>query len=77
MFLYGAGGHGKVIAEIAEDVNVKIDAFIDIDISKRQILDYNILHEIPNKNVELIISIGNNGIRKKSQPITRISILKN
>lgn len=65
MFLYGAGGHGKVIAEIAEDVNVKIDAFIDIDISKRQLLDYDILHEIPNKNVELIISIGNNKIRKK------------
>jgi len=65
MFLYGAGGHGKVIAEIAEDVNVRIDAFIDMDISKRRLLDYEILHEIPNKSIELIISIGNNTIRKK------------
>ncbi|NAW51367.1 acetyltransferase [Elizabethkingia argentiflava] len=66
MYLYGASGHGKVIAEIAEQNNIKIEAFIDADVNKQKILDYKILHKMPvGKDDPIIISIGNNIIRKK------------
>lgn len=65
MYLYGASGHGKVIAEIAENIDVTIDAFIDSDVSKKRLLDYNVLHQIPQTDVDVTISIGNNRIRKK------------
>jgi len=64
MYLYGASGHGKVIAEIAEENNISIDAFIDDDLSKEKLLNYPVIHEIPNKSIDAVISIGNNLIRK-------------
>lgn len=64
MFLYGASGHGKVVAEIAEKSNIRIDAFIDIDLSKNKLLDYDVLHEIPDTRFDVIISVGNNRTRK-------------
>jgi sugar O-acyltransferase (sialic acid O-acetyltransferase NeuD family) len=65
MYLYGASGHGKVIAEIAEDSGYIIDHYIDKDPSKKQLLGYTVIHDIPKKEIELTISIGNNAIRKK------------
>jgi len=65
MYLYGASGHGKVIAEIAEQSDIKITAFIDMDISKTAVFDYPIIHEVPTNKIDLIISIGNNKIRKQ------------
>lgn len=65
MYLYGASGHGKVVAEIAEENKYSIEAYIDEDVSKTQILDYPIIHEIPKKHLDIIISIGDNKIRKK------------
>lgn len=65
MYLYGASGHGKVCAEIAEENNISIEAFIDIDPSKKWILDYKVLDKIPTQSIDIIISIGNNKIRKK------------
>ena len=64
-YLFGASGHGKVIAEIAEENDLSITAFIDFDQSKTSILDYMILHEIPSHPVDITVSIGNNTIRKK------------
>lgn len=64
MYLYGASGHGKVIAEIAEQNNIEITAFIDKDISKIKVFDYPVVHEIPNRKIDLVISIGDNKIRK-------------
>jgi len=64
MYLYGASGHGKVIAEIAEENNLVIEAFIDQDKSKKKLLDYHIIHEVPNRNIDVLVSIGNNFIRK-------------
>ncbi|WP_265427129.1 acetyltransferase [Chryseobacterium sp. YIM B08800] len=64
MYLYGASGHGKVIAEIAEECNIKIDAFIDFDLSKNHLLDYNVIHKVPTENIEAIISIGSNRVRR-------------
>lgn len=65
MYLFGASGHGKVIAEIAEQNDIKITAFIDMDISKIAVLDYPVIHDIPNNEIDLIISIGNNKTRKQ------------
>ncbi len=64
MYLYGASGHGKVLAEIAEESNIKIDAFIDSNLSKKKLLDYKVIHEIPHYDIDIIISIGNNIVRK-------------
>ena len=65
LHLYGASGHGKVIAEIAEETGFEIQAFIDADETKASILNYEIVHHIPSDVSHLIISIGNNSIRKK------------
>lgn len=65
MYLYGASGHGKVIAEIAEDKDIIIEGFIDKDQSKTKLLDYHVIHNVPNQYIEAIISIGNNEVRKK------------
>ena len=65
MYLYGASGHGKVVAEIAEENNINIEAFIDSDVSKQFISEYKILHKNPLELINIIISIGNNLVRKK------------
>lgn len=65
IYLYGASGHGKVIAEIAEEHNLVITAFIDSDKSKSHFLGYEVINEIPHSDIELIVSIGNNVVRKK------------
>ena len=65
LYLYGASGHGKVIAEIAEDLGFKDISFIDADSSKKQLLDYKIIQPITAQNFKVIVSIGNNVIRKK------------
>ncbi|WP_278036331.1 acetyltransferase [Flavobacterium nitratireducens] len=65
MYLYGASGHGKVVAEIAEENNIAINAFIDADQSKKELLDYEVIHHVPVEAVRAIISIGNNAVRKR------------
>lgn len=65
MYLYGASGHGKVIAEIAEESKIFVSAFIDLDKRKSNLLEYEVIHEIPQSAIEVVISIGNNTIRKK------------
>lgn len=65
MYLFGASGHGKVIAEIAEACDFKIKAFIDADMTKNELLDYPVIHSIPKEVECLLISIGNNRVRKK------------
>lgn len=65
MYLFGASGHGKVIAEIAEENHIAVDGFIDADISKQEILGYKVIHQIHEHEIETIISIGNNKVRKK------------
>ncbi|MEN5058266.1 acetyltransferase [Sphingobacterium kitahiroshimense] len=65
MYLLGASGHGKVIAEIAENNDVVIDGFIDTDINKLSLLGYPVFHQIPSEVIEVVIAIGNNKIRQK------------
>lgn len=65
MYLFGASGHGKVIAEIAEENNITIEGFIDSDQSKNKVLDYTVIHQIPAQQLDVVLSIGNNQVRKK------------
>lgn len=65
MYLFGASGHGKVIAEILESRGVVVDGFIDADPLKSLVLGYNVVKNIPSDKIKMIIAIGNNKIRKK------------
>ncbi|MBW7871111.1 MAG: acetyltransferase [Flavobacteriia bacterium] len=65
MYLFGASGHGKVVAEIAEEHGLKIEAVIDEDSSKTQLLEYKVTQNLPEDHSEMLISIGNNQNRKK------------
>lgn len=65
MYLFGASGHGKVIAEIAEHNNLKIEGFIDTDLNKSSLLEYTVFHKNPERPIEAIIAIGNNEVRKR------------
>ncbi|HEY8659599.1 MAG TPA: acetyltransferase [Hanamia sp.] len=67
MYLYGASGHAKVIIEILELQGIKIEGLFDDNESIKSLLEYpvqlydaSIVH-----NKKLIISIGNNLIRRK------------
>lgn len=63
LFLYGASGHGKVVLEIAEILNLPIGGFIDQNPNLRSIYGYPVLRELPEYG-NTFISIGNNLIRK-------------
>lgn len=65
MFIIGASGHGKVIAEIAEENNIVIKAFVDSDQCKDKLLGYEVIHEHPMKPVTVVVAIGNNNVRKR------------
>lgn len=67
IYLYGAGGHAKVIAEILELKGQNIAGVFDADLSKHL---FNLAAlEFPGpfnpSSDKLLISIGNNSIRKK------------
>lgn len=65
MYLYGASGHGKVVLEIAEANDIVIKGFIDEDHTKQSLAGYAVFHEIPDQPCDLIVSVGNNSIRKE------------
>lgn len=64
MYLYGASGHGKVVAEVAEECGYNIEGYIDENLSEKKVLNYTVLHEVPSHDIEVLISIGNNRVRK-------------
>ena len=68
MNLYGASGHCKVIIDILNSLEKRIDAVFDHNINISSILNipvtqWKIEYQTQHKNV--LISIGNNKIRKK------------
>ncbi|MCA4782194.1 acetyltransferase [Empedobacter sp. 225-1] len=63
MYLVGAKGHGKVILDILEDLEIKVDGFLDVDESINSVYQYKVLHSFPNER-NMFISIGNNATRK-------------
>lgn len=64
MFLYGASGHAKVIIDILRANHEPIEALFDDNEKIHNILGYPVLRSSEVRG-PLIISIGNNSIRKK------------
>lgn len=66
MILYGASGHGNVIAEILEANGTKNIIFWDDDNKKINARGYKIIKPLVNTSIptDMIICIGNNAIRK-------------
>jgi sugar O-acyltransferase, sialic acid O-acetyltransferase NeuD family len=64
MYLYGASGHAKVILDILESSNIEVKGFIDDNSSLNNFMQYVVHHTIVNDMFPIIISIGNNCVRK-------------
>lgn len=64
MYLYGASGHAKVIIDILRANGEPVEALFDDNEAIDHLLDYPVLRS-PEVKGPLIVSIGNNGIRKK------------
>lgn len=65
MYLFGASGHGKVVAEAAESAGIPIRGFVDENPSLSTIWDYPVSTKLPPDGAEIVISVGNNLTRKK------------
>ena len=64
MYLYGASGHAKVIIDILRANNEKLEALFDDNEAIDSLLNYPVLRSSEVRG-PLIISIGDNGIRRK------------
>lgn len=64
MYLYGASGHAKVIIDILKSQNINPEGLFDDNLAINELIGYPVFHKL-KKNIELIISIGDNKIRKK------------
>lgn len=65
LYIIGASGHAKVIIEIAEAQQIHVVAAIDMDLNKKQILDYPVYQTMPDTAKNVCIAIGNNNIRER------------
>ncbi|WP_256013252.1 acetyltransferase [Desertivirga xinjiangensis] len=67
LYLYGAGGHAKVVLETAEELNIPISGIIDEKIVVGTLFDYRIFvpGEVSFSQETLILSIGDNSARKQ------------
>lgn len=63
MYLYGASGHAKVIIDILLACGYSIDGLVDDNININSLLDYPVYHNKLDYS-PIIVSIGNNSIRK-------------
>lgn len=64
MYLYGASGHAKVIIDLLNALNIKVDALFDDDPSINELLSIPVLHEWQGES-PVIVSVGNNIYRKQ------------
>jgi len=68
MYLYGASGHAKVILDILKSRNVTISGLFDDNPDLKTLLEYPVFQEFSLERLnreQLLISIGNNIIRKR------------
>lgn len=66
MYIYGSSGHGKVVAELAEELGLYIDSFIDDYSLYDSVLGYPVNRSSEmDSNEDMVISIGNNKVRKR------------
>jgi sugar O-acyltransferase (sialic acid O-acetyltransferase NeuD family) len=71
IIIIGAGGHGKVIADLALKCGYNVTGFLDNDSQKKKILHYPVLGKISDARLwkedsEFIIAIGDNYARQKT-----------
>ena len=74
MIIYGASGHGKVVADTASELGKKVVAFFDDNPDLQSFLECPVInHYDPDKynGHGLIIAIGDNQIRKKIANIVK------
>ena len=64
LVIYGASGHGKVIADMARLNGYEDIVFYDDDPSKNKIDEYDVIHEFPDEEYDLIIGVGVNKTRE-------------
>lgn len=64
MYLYGASGHAKVIIDILISQGIKVKGLVDDNETISELLGYPVFHSKSNYE-PIIISIGDNTIRKK------------
>lgn len=68
MILYGASGHAKVIIDVLESQNIQVDFLFDDNETIRQLEGYPVIGQysaVKNPEKEMVISIGDNTLRKK------------
>ncbi|MDF3079017.1 MAG: epsM [Sphingobacteriaceae bacterium] len=69
IYVFGAGGHAKVIIEILEESNITIAGLLDDNAELTAFLGYKVSHQFSSvlnaKEHLLIIAVGNNSIRKQ------------
>lgn len=78
IILYGASGHCKVIIDILQANNQRINCIIDDNPKSDKILDFKIMNTdnfefLPSQNV--ILSIGNNKVRKKIDSLIKATFV--
>lgn len=68
IILYGASGHGKVIIDCLESAQIAIETIVDDNPNTTSILGRPVVHSSQitlQETDEVILSIGNNKVRKK------------
>lgn len=65
MYIIGAGGHGKIVAELARLNSLVISNFIDENIAIAYKESLKVIHDFPLKTIAATIAIGNNLVRKR------------
>ena len=63
MFLFGAGGHAKVVRDILESQGLKVSGIYDDNLDVRRWMEYKVCHEL-NTDDEIIVCIGKAENRK-------------
>lgn len=77
MLLYGAGGHAKVVIDILKSIGVKITGLLDDNELIKEFHGYPVNKNPIDEKIPVIISIGENNIRKKiAQKIPHTNYLK-
>ena len=65
MYLYGAGGHAKVIMDVLRENDIELSGIIDDNPDLREWMGHRVLSSYQQGMSPVLISIGANGIRKR------------
>ncbi|OMP78959.1 acetyltransferase [[Flexibacter] sp. ATCC 35208] len=79
MYLYGAGGHAKVILEILEQQGTKAAGLFDDNQAVHTLWDYEVSRYNPewdNTITGMVIALGDNHLRKKVAAQLRVPFMK-